>query len=158
EGLRAAKWISGKNIQLDFRWAGADLVRIKQAAKEIITSRPNAIIAHTTPATIALMGETSTTPILFVTVTEPLAQGLVKSIAKPGGNVTGFSNFEFSMGGKWLQILREILPGVKRANVLFNPDTAPGGGEIFLRSIETVAKALAINVNAAPVRSVGDIE
>ena len=139
-GLRAAGWIDGKNIQLDFRWAGADVGRIKQAAKEVMAGSPNLVIAHTSPATIALKSETSTTPILFVTVTEPLAQGLVKSLAKPGGNVTGFSNFEFSMGGKWLQILKEILPDLKRANVLFNPDTAPGAGQIFLRSIEAAAK------------------
>jgi putative ABC transport system substrate-binding protein len=157
-GLRAAGWIDGKNIQLDYRWAGADVARIKQTAREVIADHPNVIIAHTSPATIALKSETSTTPILFVTVTEPLAQGLVKSLAKPGGNVTGFSNFEFSMGGKWLQILREILPEVKRANVLFNPDTAPGAGQIFLRSIEADAVAHGIEVSAAPVRSVSDIE
>ena len=157
-GLRAAGWIDGKNIQLDFRWAGADVGRIKQAAKEVMAGSPNLVIAHTSPATIALKSETSTTPILFVTVTEPLAQGLVKSLAKPGGNVTGFSNFEFSMGGKWLQILKEILPELKRANVLFNPDTAPGAGQIFLRSIEAAAKAHAIEVSAAPVHNVSDIE
>jgi putative tryptophan/tyrosine transport system substrate-binding protein len=157
-GLRVAGWIDGKTISLDYRWAGADVGRIKQAAKELVAARPNVLIAHTSPATIALMNETSATPILFVTVTEPLAQGLVKSLARPGGNVTGFSNFEFSMGGKWLQILKEILPDVKRASVLFNPDTAPGAGDIFLRSIEADAKAHSVEVIAAPVRSVPDIE
>lgn len=157
-GLRSSGWIEGRNIQLDYRWAGADVGRIKQAAKEMVAEAPNVFIAHTSPATIALMSATSTTPILFVTVTEPLAQGLVKSLAKPGGNVTGFSNFEFSMGGKWLQILKEMLPDVKRANVLFNPDTAPGAGEIFLRSIEADAKVHAIEVHPAPVRNVADIE
>ena len=157
-GLRAAGLIDGKNIQLDYRWAGADVGRIKQAAKEMVAGNPKVLVAHTSPATIALMSETSTTPILFVTVTEPVAQGLVKSLATPGGNVTGFSNFEFSMGGKWLQILKEVLPDVKHASVLFNPDTAPGAGQIFLRSIEAAAKAHAIEVSAAPVRGVSDIE
>lgn len=158
DGLRAAGWIEGKNIQLDYRWAGPDVGQIKQAAKEIVAGHPSVVIAHTSPATIAMMSETSTTPIVFVTVTEPLAQGFVKSLAKPGGNVTGFSNFEFSMGGKWLQILKEMLPDVKRTDVLFNPDTAPGAGRIFLRSIEADAKTHGIEVNASPVHSVSDME
>jgi putative ABC transport system substrate-binding protein len=158
EGLRAAGWLDGKNIQLDYRWAGPDIDRIKQAAKEIIAGRPSVVIAHTSPATIALMSETSTTPIVFVTVTEPLAQGFVKSLANPGGNVTGFMNFEFSMGGKWIEILKEILPEVKQAKVMFNPETAPGGGDIFLRSIEAGARSLAIEVGSVSVRSSGEIE
>jgi putative ABC transport system substrate-binding protein len=158
EGLRSAGWIDGKNVQLVYRWAGADISQIEQAAKEVLAAKPSVVIAHTSPATIALMNQTSTVPILFVTVVEPLAQGLVKSLARPGGNVTGFSNFEFSMGGKWLQILKEMLPNAKRAHVLFNPDTAPAAGKIFLSSIEANAKSQTIDVIAAPVRNVSEIE
>ena len=158
EGLRAAGWLDGKNIQLDFRWAGPDIDRIKQAAKEIVASRPSVVIAHTSPATIALMSETSTIPIVFVTVTEPLAQGFVKSLANPGGNVTGFMNFEYSMGGKWIEILKEISPEVKQVKVMFNPETAPGRGDIFLRSIEAGARSLAIEVGSVNVRSSEEIE
>lgn len=158
EGLRAAGWLDGKNIHVDYRWAGPDIDRIKQAAKEIVAGRPDVVIAHTSPATIALMSETSTMPVVFVTVTEPLAQGFVKSLAKPGGNVTGFMNFEFSMGGKWIEILKEILPDVKQAKVMFNPKTAPGGGDIFLRSIEAGARSLGIEVGSVRVRSSEEIE
>jgi putative ABC transport system substrate-binding protein len=157
-GLRASGWLDGKNIQLDYRWAGPDIDRIKQAAKEIVAGRPSVVIAHTSPATIALMSETSTTPIVFVTVTEPLAQGFVKSLAHPGGNVTGFMNFEYAMGGKWIEILKEILPDIKQVKVMFNPETAPGGGEIFSRSIEAGARSLAIEVGSLSVRSSGEIE
>jgi putative ABC transport system substrate-binding protein len=158
EGLRSVGRSEGKNIQLDYRWAGPDIAGIKTAAKQIVAERPSVIIAHTSPATKALMSETSTTPIVFVTVTEPLAQGFVKSLAKPGGNVTGFMNFEFSMGGKWIQILKDILPGIKRATVMFNPETAPGRGDIFLRSIAAGASSLSIEVSTVAVRSSGEIE
>jgi putative tryptophan/tyrosine transport system substrate-binding protein len=158
EGLRAVGRLDGKNIQIDYHWAGPDIARIKQAAKEIIAGHPSVVVAHTSPATAALIGETSTTPIVFVTVTEPLAQGFVKGLASPGGNVTGFMNFEFSMGGKWIEILKEILPGVKQAKVMFNPETAPGGGDIFLRSIEAGARSLAIDISPVSVHSTSDIE
>jgi putative tryptophan/tyrosine transport system substrate-binding protein len=158
EGLRAAGWLDGKNIQLDYHWAGADIARIEKAAREIIAESPSVVIAHTSPATKALMGVTPTTPIVFVTVTEPVAQGFVKSLSKPGGNVTGFMNFEFSMGGKWIEILKEMQPAIKHAKVMFNPETAPGGGDIFLRSIEAGARALSIEIGSMTIRSASEIE
>jgi putative tryptophan/tyrosine transport system substrate-binding protein len=158
DGLRRSGWVEGQNIELDYRWAGANPERIKQMAKSLAASAPVAIIAHTSPATAALMNETKTIPIVFVTVTEPLAQGFVSSLARPGGNVTGFTNFEFCMGGKWLEILRELLPEVRKAKVIFNPDTAPGGGAIFLQSIAAGAKSLAIEIAPASVRNETDIE
>ena len=158
EGLKSLGWVEGKNIEIEYRWAGADIGRVKQFAKELAAARLDVIIGHTSPATIALMREAPTTPILFVTVTEPLGQGLVKSLAKPGGHVTGFTNFEFSMGGKWIQILKEILPEVKTAKVIFNPDTAPGAGDIFMRSIDAGAKSLVIEVTPARVHDATTIE
>jgi putative tryptophan/tyrosine transport system substrate-binding protein len=114
EGLRGSGWLEGKNVDIDYRWAGANPERIKELTKALAASAPAAIIAHTSPAKAALMNETKTVPIVFVTVTEPLTQGFVRSLAHPGGNVTGFTNFEFSMGGKWLEILRESCQTLKR--------------------------------------------
>jgi putative tryptophan/tyrosine transport system substrate-binding protein len=158
EGLQAAGWHEGGNLRIDHRWAGGDLVRIGSLAHEVVASRPEVIVAHSSPVTAALMNETKSIPIVFVVVTEPLAQRLVTSLARPDANVTGFTNFEFSMGGKWLEILKEIAPGIVRVAVMFNPDTAPGAGTIFLRSIDTVAGNFAIDVTAAPVRDAGEIE
>jgi putative ABC transport system substrate-binding protein len=158
EGLRTFGWVEGRNIQIKYGWAGGNVDRMKKLAKELAASRLDAILAHTSPATLALKNETTTTPIVFVTVTEPVTQGMVKSLAHPGGNITGFTNFEFSMGGKWIQILKEIVPETNRATVMFNPDTAPGAGDIFLRSIDASAKSLAIEVTAARVRDPAEIE
>jgi len=158
DGLRAFGWIEGKNIQFEYRWAAGKIARMKPLAQELVEARVDAILAHTSPATLAVMNETRTIPIVFVTVTEPLAQGLVKSLSHPGGNVTGFTNFEFSMGGKWLQILKEIKPDLNRATVIFNPATAPGAGEVFLSSITASAKSLAIDVAAAEVTGPAEIE
>jgi putative ABC transport system substrate-binding protein len=158
EGLRATGWTEGENIRIEYHWAGGDPNLMENLAKEIVASTPEAILAHTSPVTVLLMKRTTTIPIIFVTVTEPLVQGLVKSLAHPGGNTTGFTNFEFSMGGKWLEILKEIIPETKRAVVIFNPDTAPGQGNIFLQSIKAGADLLAIEVMAAAVRDAGEIE
>jgi putative ABC transport system substrate-binding protein len=158
EGLRTFGWIEGKNIQLKYGWAGGNLDRIKKLAKELAVSHLDAILAHTSPATLALKSETTTTPIVFVAVTEPVAQRIITSLAHPGGNITGFTNFEFSMGGKWLQILKEIVPKTNQATVMFNPDTAPGAGDIFLRSIDASAKSLAVGVTVARVRDPAEIE
>jgi putative tryptophan/tyrosine transport system substrate-binding protein len=158
EGLRTFDWVEGRNIQLKYGWAGGSVDRIKKLAKELAASRLDAILAHTSPVTLALKSETTTTPIIFVAVTEPVAQGMITSLAHPGGNITGFTNFEFSMGGKWLQILKEIVPKTNQATVMFNPDTAPGAGDIFLRSIDASAKSLAIGVTVARVRDPAEIE
>jgi putative tryptophan/tyrosine transport system substrate-binding protein len=156
-GLRESGWIEGKNIEIDYRWAGPNPDQMRQLARELVALRPALIIAHTSPATIAVLSETTTTPIVFVTVVEPVAQGFVKSLAHPGGNATGFMNFEFSMGGKWIEILREILPQVSQARVIFNPDTAPGNGNIFLRSIEAGARSFSIAIEPTPVRNSREI-
>jgi putative tryptophan/tyrosine transport system substrate-binding protein len=158
EGLRSADWVEGRNITMDYRWADGSAERAKTLAKDIVASGPDVIIAHTTPVTSALVSETTAIPIIFVTVTEPVTQGFARSDARPGGNLTGFSNFEFSMGSKWLQILKEIAPGTTQVAVLFNPDTAPGRGEIFLRSVEVNAASLGIMISPAPVRDPAGIE
>jgi putative ABC transport system substrate-binding protein len=158
KGLRAAGWAEGKNIHVEYRWAGDNLHQLEVLAKEIVATRPDVILAHTSPALAALMKETTSVPIVFLTVTEPVAQGFVKSLARPGGNVTGFTNFESSMGGKWVDLLREIAPQVKQAKVIFNPDTAPGAGAIILESIVAGAKSFGIDITAAPVHDPVEIE
>ncbi|MFI5024028.1 MAG: ABC transporter substrate-binding protein [Alphaproteobacteria bacterium] len=158
EGLRAADWVQDRNIRIDYFWAAGDAHRAQDLAKELVASKPDVIVAHSSPVATALKNGTTAIPIVFVSVTEPLDQGLVSSLGRPGGNVTGFTNFEFSMGGKWLEILKEIAPGTTRATVIFNPDTAPGNGKIFLRSVQAVAASFAIEVSAARVHNVEEIE
>src|SRR5205085_1612028 len=113
---------------------------------------------NTTPVTDALKRETAAIPIVFVIVSDPVGAGFVESLPRPGGNITGFINFEDSMSGKWMGLLREIAPAVARAAIMFNPTTAPGGGDYFFRPFKTAASALGVEPIAASVRSAADIE
>ena len=140
------------------RWAGGDTKRIEKFAKELVELRPDVILANTTPVTVALHRETRTIPIVFAIVSDPVGAGLVAKLSQPGGNITGFINIEALMGGKWLELLKEIAPGVRRAAIMFNPDTAPGGGSYFLPSFETAARSLGVEPITAAVRSDADIE
>jgi putative ABC transport system substrate-binding protein len=124
KGLSELGWSDNRNLHIDYRWASADVDRFKQFAKELVALKPDVILAHTTPATAALQRETADIPIIFVIVSDPVGAGFVASLARPGGNITGFINFEDSMGGKWLELLKEVAPAVKRAAIMFNPDTA----------------------------------
>jgi putative tryptophan/tyrosine transport system substrate-binding protein len=105
-------WIEGRNI--DVRWPGGDIDRVQTLAKELVGLRPDVLIGRSTPTTAALKQETATIPIIFVNVTEPAEQGFVQTLARPGGNITGFTNFEASSGGKWLQLLKEVDPRIAR--------------------------------------------
>ena len=125
EGLKAAGWTEARNIRIDYRFAGGDRERVSALAKELVDSAPDVIIAQSTPVVAALKQATSTIPIVFVAVNEPVGQGLVKGLAHPGGNITGFSFVEFEMIGKCLGLLKEIAPGLTRANFMFDPDLAP---------------------------------
>ena len=109
-GLAEAGWVVGRNLQIDRRWGSADAERIKQFAGELVSLNPDVILANTTPVTAALKRATSTIPIVFAIVSDPVGEGLVASLARPGGNVTGFINVEASLGGKWLELLKEIAP------------------------------------------------
>jgi putative ABC transport system substrate-binding protein len=158
QGLRQLGWADGGNVRIDYRWVNDDINRIRTFAKELAELRPDVILATTTPVTVALQRETRTIPIVFVIVSDPVGAGLVTSLSRPGGNITGFINVEAAMGGKWLELLKEIAPRVRRDAIMFNPDTAPGGGSYFLPSIEATARALKIASIAAPVRSDTEIE
>jgi putative ABC transport system substrate-binding protein len=154
QGLAELGWTIGRNVRMDLRSHGADSNRIRAFAQELVGLQPDIIVTSATPATAAVQRETDTIPIVFLNVGDPVASGLVASLARPGGNVTGFAILEASLGGKWLQLLSEIAPGLKRAAIMFNPDTAPASA--YMPSFETAARSLKIVPIMAPVH--GDLE
>ena len=156
-GLAELGWIEGRNVHVEFRWPGGDIDRVQTFAKELVGLRPDVLIGRSTPTTAALKQETTTIPIIFVNVPEPAEQGFVQSLARPGGNITGFTNFEASIGGKWLQLLKEVDPRIARVAVIYNPQTAPFAG-LFLRSVEAAAPTFAVETVAMPIQSDADIE
>jgi putative tryptophan/tyrosine transport system substrate-binding protein len=159
QGLEALGWAEGNNILIDHRFAPASPDQARSFAQELVALRPDALVGNSTPATAALLRETRTIPIVFAGVSDPVGSGFVASIPRPGGNCTGFTNFEPSMMGKWLQLLKEISPGIARVAVLFNPRTAPGGGSFFLGPFESVARSFfAVEPITAPVGDDTEIE
>jgi putative tryptophan/tyrosine transport system substrate-binding protein len=148
---------SGRNMQIDLRWGAGDIDRIRMMAKELVASQPEIVITIGTPATVAVQRETRTIPIVFLIVSDPVGAGIVGSLARPGGNTTGFGNPEGTFGGKLLSLLKGIAPGMRRAAAMFNPDTAPGRGLYYLGSFEGAARSLAIEPLTAEVQSDADI-
>ena len=148
----------GSNLRIELRWGGGgDADRIRTLAKELVDLRPDAILSQTTPMTTALARETRSIPIVFVTVADPIASGFAASLARPGGNLTGFALYESAMGGKWVELLKEIAPRTVRVELLFNPATAAPLG-IYMSSIQAAASSFAIRADAAPVRAKDEIE
>jgi putative tryptophan/tyrosine transport system substrate-binding protein len=141
--MRELGWVESRNLKLDSRWSGADVDRMRTFAAEIVLGRPDLVVAVGTPATSAVMRETGTIPIVFTQVSDPVGGGLVTSLARPGRNITGFTLFEFSIGSKWLQTIKEIAPNVTRVAVLFNPKTAPYA-PLYLRSVGDAASSFAL--------------
>jgi putative tryptophan/tyrosine transport system substrate-binding protein len=158
EGLEQRGWSEGRNLRVDYRWAGIDPGRIRGFAAELVATAPEVIFAHSTPVTSGLLQATRNIPIVFASVSDPVGDGIVASFARPGGNVTGFTNVEGSMGGKWVEILKELAPVVTRVGFLFNPTTAPGGGSYFLRRFEAAAPSFQVQPIAIPVEDAADIE
>lgn len=154
-GLKELGWKPGGNIELDYRWPGAELDAVRAAANEIANLRPDLVVSRSTPATSALM--TTGLPIVFVLVVDALGSGFVQNLGHPGGNVTGFSNFEATVGGKWLGLLKEAAPAVSHVALLFNPATAPFAGG-YLNSAEAAAQSLGVTLIAARCTSAADIE
>jgi putative ABC transport system substrate-binding protein len=150
--------IDGRNERIEQRWTNADLNRTSALAKEMVATQPDVILTSTTPATAALKRESSIIPIVFTIVSDPVGAGFVAGLPRPGGNITGFTTIEAAMGGKWLSLLKEIAPGIKRAAFMFNPDTPSGVQKYFLASFEAAAGSLGIEPVAMPVRSVAEIE
>jgi putative tryptophan/tyrosine transport system substrate-binding protein len=154
-GLAQLGWTEGRDLRIDVRWAGGDARRMGTEAAALVAQAPDAILASSTPATAALRDATRTIPIVFVTYGDPVARGFVASMGRPGGNITGFTNFEETLGGKWLEVLHDIAPRVRRVGFMFNPATAPRAG--FVRNIETDAASLGMQPLAAEVRDPGEI-
>jgi putative ABC transport system substrate-binding protein len=158
QALANLGWADGRNVRMDFRWPGADINRIRALGQELVRLQPDIILATGTPATAALQRETRTIPIIFVNVADPIPSGIVTRLNRPDGNITGFANYETSLGAKWLELLSEIAPGLKRAAIMFNPETAAGGGSYFLPSFEAAARSLNIVPIIAHVHSDVEIE
>jgi putative tryptophan/tyrosine transport system substrate-binding protein len=158
QALAQLGWENGRNVEIDQRWAAGNIDRMRMLAKELVAMRCDVILAVTTPVTAALQRETPTIPIVFTIVSDPVGSGFVASLARPGGNITGFSNIEASIGGKWLALIKEVAPHIGRAAIMFNPDTAAGHGSFYLASFESAARSLAVEPITAPVRSDADIE
>jgi putative ABC transport system substrate-binding protein len=155
--LEKLGWIDGQNLQLTIHYAAGDLEQARKLARELVGRQPDLIVGHTTPVAAALQQATHTIPIIVVSVTDPVANGFVTSLARPGGNITGFTNYEFSMGAKWLEILRQIAPDTRRVSLMLNPDT--GSYYVnYLHSVESVALASAVQATLAPVRDASEIE
>jgi putative tryptophan/tyrosine transport system substrate-binding protein len=151
-------WIEGRTVRYEIRSShGGGGVR-KTAARELVSLNPDAIIASSTPDTAALMAETRTIPIVFATAADPVGHGFVESLARPGGNVTGFTNSDAEMGTKWLQFIKEIDPRITRVGVLFNPQSTARAGRYFLEPIETAAATIGVAVTAMPITDAAAID
>lgn len=156
--LQQLGWTEGRNVRVHTRWAAGDIGRMQAYAKELVALLPDVILARTTPVTAALLRETRTIPIVFVGASDPVGDGFAASMARPGGNATGFTNVEASMGGKWVEVLKEINPRVAQIAVIFDPKTSPGGGSYYLRLIQAAAVSVAVETVATPVHDAAEIE
>jgi putative tryptophan/tyrosine transport system substrate-binding protein len=157
QALLALGWGEGRNLRIDLRWTSGDIDRASTFAKELVALRPEVILSHATPITTALQRETKTIPIVFTLVSDPVGAGFVEGLPRPGGNITGFVHLEPTIGGKWLELLKEIAPRVTRVAVMFNPQTAPYT-EFYLHSLEAAASKLGVKSSTSPVRHEADIE
>jgi putative tryptophan/tyrosine transport system substrate-binding protein len=158
ETMNGFGWTEGQNLHVDYRFAAGDANRAAAFAKELVSVKPDALLTRSTTSVKALLAATRTIPIVFVSVSDPVGEKFAASLARPGGNVTGFTNVEPTMSGKWLELLKEIAPRVRRVGVLFNPRVAVAGGSFFLRPIEVAAPAFGVTLSIVPVHTVAEIE
>ena len=149
-------WSQGRNLHIDYRWAGGDEQRLRTYAAELVGAAPDVLFAAATPALVALNRETRSLPIVFVQVSDPVQLGFVASLARPGGNITGFTTYEFSIGGKWLELLKDTAPGTRRAAIIFDPEN-PSQAQ-YVQAVETSAPAFGMKLTLAPVHSAADVE
>ena len=157
QGSAALGWSDGVNVRIDVRWAGGEAKQIEKLAKELVELHPDVVLAISTPSVDAIVRESRTLPIVFTAVTDPVAQGLVETLARPGRNITGFTIFEPEIGSKWLEVVKQIAPETKRAAVIFNPETEPYY-RLYMSSIEAAGASLSVETFEAPVRSRVEIE
>jgi putative tryptophan/tyrosine transport system substrate-binding protein len=157
-GLQAHGWIEGRNIQIDTRWGALEDAELRQrSAKELLALQPDLIVTQNTPPTASMLQQTSTVPIIFVIIADPVGSGFVKSLARPGGNATGFTIMEPTTCGKWVELLKEIAPRVNRAAMLFNPATTPYA-DIYLKPFKAAAVSFGWEAIAAPVHDTSELE
>ena len=156
EGLQQLGWVEGRNLRIDYRWSDGDVGLMSNMAKDLVELAPDLILVQSNPALAALQSATKTIPIVFVSVADPIASGFVASLSRPGGNVTGFTHFEPEIGGKWLETLREIAPGIKRVAALLHAETA--ANMTMFRGAEVVAPSLGVTVAAANVHEASEVE
>ena len=155
QALQALGWSEGRNVQFIYRWSGGDVRHARQFAKELVDLRSDVILANSTPIAAAVRETTRTTPTVFVQVSDPVTAGVVQSLARPGGNLTGFTNFDPSMASKWLELVKGIAPNITRVAYLFNPNTAP---LLYARAVEAAAPLLSIKPFAAEVHNADEME
>ncbi len=156
QGLQGLGWTDGRNARLDIRWGAGQADRIRKYAEELVALAPDVIIATASPIVAALQQTSRTVPIVFVHVVDPVGAGYVRSLARPGGNTTGFTNFEYSLSGKWLELLKELAPGVTRAAVIRDPGISAGIGQFG--AIQSVAPSLGVELTPIGVSDGGEIE
>src|SRR5262249_28835300 len=147
----------GKNLRLEVRWNGGSAEKARSYAVEVASLKPDVVLCATTRNLVAMKPAAATIPIVFVQVSDPVVQGFVPNITKPGGNITGFSAYEFSIGGKWLELLKQVAPNLQRVGVMFNPDMSPQS-PFFVSAIEAASAAFQIQIVALPVRTTAEIE
>jgi putative ABC transport system substrate-binding protein len=158
KGLEQLGWIEGRNLRMDYRWASGDAMRTQAYARELIALAPEVIVAGGSTPMTALGQQTRTIPIVFANASDPVGGGLVTSLARPGGNVTGFTSPEPGLAEKWLEMIKEVVPSVGRVAVVFNPETVPGARAQFLHSLESTATSVGLRTILAPVRDAAAIE
>ena len=156
-GLRDLGWNEGRNVMLDYRYGASDLDLIKQYVKELVDQAPDVIVANSSPVLAALHQATTSIPIVFAVVNDPVGQGFISSLAHPGGNITGFTFLEFEMVGKWISMLTEVVPNLRRVVLMFNPVTAPYY-DAFLRSFKAMKQPFLVESEAAHVRNAAEID
>jgi putative tryptophan/tyrosine transport system substrate-binding protein len=157
KGLQNLGWTEGRNIRIDTRWAAADADLMQRFAKELVALRPDLILTQNTPTTAATLQQTRTIPIIFANVSDPIGSSFVASFSRPGGNVTGFTDIEATIAGKWLELLKEIAPRTARVAFLFNPVTAPFA-EYYLSYFKAIAPSFAMEAVTAPVHDTSELE
>jgi putative tryptophan/tyrosine transport system substrate-binding protein len=155
--LRELGWVEGHNVKIDYRWVQGDPAGLRERAVELVATKPDLIFTQATPGLAAAQHATGTIPIVFNSVTDPVAQGFVASLARPGGNSTGLGHWESAMGGKWLELLKEIASRVEHVTVMFNPMTVPYF-KLFLPSMETAARSLNVTLTESRVHEAAEIE
>ena len=158
EALQKLGWTEGRNIQIDTRWGRADTEVMQRFAQELVALQPDLILSQITPTTAALLQQTRTIPIVFAMVADPVGSGFVANLSRPGGQVTGFTTLEGSLGGKWLELLKEVAPRVARVAVLFNPKTAATFAEYYLNPMKAASESFGVEVIAAPVHDTTELE